>query len=338
MPRPRSTLIVITGASRGIGRACAVAFARDPRFPNIHLSLLARSQQGLSQTQSMVIKNIEEKRQSNGVKDEATKEKCVSTYIKCMDLSDLTTLEENFKIALNQLEDAAKSNIQGISLSVEQEYVHGQRLYFDRAIFINNAGSTGYVGPSNTLPSPKEMQSYMDLNVTSSLWMSSYFIQYFSKICDCTVVNMSSLCAIQPFRTMGMYCTGKAARDMFHKTMAEELNANESDETIGDGATASTATSSSSTTTVAAKATYTFRTRILNYAPGAIETEMTDTLSSCATLDSNVRHFFQTSKEEKTFIQPHQTAERLVNLIFQDNYENGAHIDYWDLEPKPDPE
>ncbi len=328
MPRQKSTLIIITGASKGIGRACAVAFARDPRFPNIHLSLLARSQQGLAQTQSMVLENIEDKRQSIGVKDEIDKEKYISADVKCMDLSDLTTLEENFKTALNQCEEAAKTNF----IKCIQDNEHGQRVCFDKAIFINNAGSTGYVGPSNTLPSPKKLQSYMDLNVTSSLWMSSYFLQHFSKICDCTVVNMSSLCAIQPFRTMGIYCTGKAARDMFHKTLAEELNANETkhsdenNEVIRDG-TATTATANFNT-----------HTRILNYAPGAIETEMTDNLSSCTTLDLDVRHFFQTSKKEKSFIQSHQTAERLVNLIVQDDYENGAHIDYWDLEPKPDPE
>jgi hypothetical protein len=47
-----STLVVITGASRGIGRSAAVAFAKDPRINKLSLCLIARKEDGLSQTKS----------------------------------------------------------------------------------------------------------------------------------------------------------------------------------------------------------------------------------------------------------------------------------------------
>lgn len=36
------------------------------------------------------------------------------------------------------------------------------------------------------------------------------------------VVNISSLCALKPFKSWTLYCTGKAARDMMFKVLAVE--------------------------------------------------------------------------------------------------------------------
>jgi len=172
---------------------------------------------------------------------------------------------------------------------------------YERAILINNAASLGYVGPSSDLPSPKELKESIDFNITSSVWLSSYFVRFFGhehKI-KCNVVNMSSLCAVTPFKTMAMYCTGKASRDMWHRTLAIEEN---------EG-----------------------MVKVLNYAPGAIETEMTDALSQSTTLDPELSAFYRKSKEEATYIQPAETTKRLVNLIMDDTYKSGDHIDYWDV-------
>jgi len=35
-------------------------------------------------------------------------------------------------------------------------------------------------------------------------------------------VNISSLCALQPFRSWALYCSGKAARDMMFRVLAAE--------------------------------------------------------------------------------------------------------------------
>lgn len=37
-----------------------------------------------------------------------------------------------------------------------------------------------------------------------------------------TIVNISSLLAVEPFRNWGLYATGKAARDMLLRVLAKE--------------------------------------------------------------------------------------------------------------------
>ena len=72
--------------------------------------------------------------------------------------------------------------------------------------------------------------------------------------------------------------------------------------------------------------------KFLNYAPGAIETQMTNDLSYSPTLDPDLSKYYRKSREESTLIQPSATAERLVDLIVSDRYKSGDHVDYWDLE------
>ena len=36
------------------------------------------------------------------------------------------------------------------------------------------------------------------------------------------VINITSLCALQPFKSWGLYCIGKAGRDMLFKVLAAE--------------------------------------------------------------------------------------------------------------------
>ena len=48
-----------------------------------------------------------------------------------------------------------------------------------------------------------------------------------------TVINISSLAALQPFVTWGNYCAGKAARDALFKVLALEESENEASKNIG---------------------------------------------------------------------------------------------------------
>jgi len=71
--------------------------------------------------------------------------------------------------------------------------------------------------------------------------------------------------------------------------------------------------------------------KVLNYAPGAIETDMTDVLVASEALDKELSDYYKQSKQESTYIQPSATAERLVNIIMEDEFKSGDHVDYWDL-------
>ena len=209
--------------------------------------------------------------------------------ISCMvaDLSDLDTLEQTVEEMFGQLE---------------------KRTY-DRAILINNAGSLGYLGRCSDMTSLGKLQRAIDFNVTSSSWISLQFVHKLSsspsenicRACSCiVVVNISSLCAIEPFSTMSVYCAGKAARDLFHSVLAKEES---------DAATS---------------------VRVLNYAPGMCETAMSEELAESDRLDSKLSSMYRTALKDKTMVQPKDTAEKLVGIIERNGWRNGAHVDYWD--------
>ncbi len=69
-----------------------------------------------------------------------------------------------------------------------------------------------------------EVGSYLSLNVSSFLCLTANVLQAFPQRPGVkrTVVNISSLCALQPFRSWVLYCTGKAAREMMFRVLAEE--------------------------------------------------------------------------------------------------------------------
>ena len=188
---------------------------------------------------------------------------------------------------------------------------------YDHYILINNAGSLGYLGKAKMLPSPKDLQKNIQFNLASSCWLSSYFLRWVDEMSNekngdtldgienrkkCTVVNMSSLCAISPFPTMAAYCAGKSYRDMYHTTMALEetknINCNSD-------------------------------VKILNYAPGAIATDMTQALGECKELDTELSAFFK-EKDETKFVKLEDTANKLIDLVLRGNFESGKHIDFWD--------
>lgn len=68
------------------------------------------------------------------------------------------------------------------------------------------------------------VDSYLSLNVSSALCLTARVLQAFPQSPGLrrTVVNVSSLCAQQPFPSWVLYCTGKAARDMTFRVLAAE--------------------------------------------------------------------------------------------------------------------
>jgi sepiapterin reductase len=363
-----SIFVIITGSSKGIGRSCAIAFANNLSckigFKKLHLCLLARSVDGLAETSRLVKTATATATDTICETDDDDKKKVeveISTHP--IDLSDLESLQEKIQnilmptstqcihtssnstgVDLNVNDDinADANDDANTNLDIETEYKKNYGQY-DHYILINNAGSLGHLGQARTLPSPKHLQSNFELNLSSSCWLSSYFVRWFhemnnvnddnndnknvgndmiqsndgdntngdndetnDKTKKCTVVNMSSLCAVSPFPTMAAYCAGKAYRDMYHTTLAiEEKNS-------GSGSENSIV-------------------KVLNYAPGAIATDMTKALSESDVLDSDLSSFFK-KRDETQFVKIEDTSKKLVNLVLDGDFESGKHIDYWDEE------
>lgn len=105
-----------------------------------------------------------------------------------------------------------------------------------RGILVSNAGSLGELGAVDTLQDYSALQSSCDLNMTNFMWTISSFThnwkeQYPSVRLD--IVNISSLNAVEAFPSFGVYCSVKAARDMFLNVAAKDFKSSGSNIYVG---------------------------------------------------------------------------------------------------------
>eukprot|EP00644_Phytophthora_capsici_P009068 jgi/Phyca11/504202/fgenesh2_kg.PHYCAscaffold_6_\ len=199
---------------------------------------------------------------------------------------------------------------------VDQILLQFETQSYDRVFLVHNAGSLGQLGlVQECATAPTELAQYWELNVTSVLWMNKRFLDVFGasrdellasgvteKQTQLVIVNVTSLCGIEPFKTHMMYCTGKAAREMHHRVIATEQ--------APSG-----------------------KVRVLQYSPGPMDTDMQKTIRECPRVDPELRKQFEDMKVQGTLIPPAQSSERGVKLAITGEYESGAHVDYYDLDP-----
>ncbi|NWH69376.1 SPRE reductase, partial [Piaya cayana] len=262
-PVPRgwgSVSCVLSGASRGFGRSLARLLA--PRLgPGSLLLLLARSEAPLAELAR------ELRAAGSGARVE----------LVAADLGSPQGLQRA-AAALRDLLPAAPA---------------------ERLLVFNNAGSLGDISKSFLdLTDPDEVNSYFAFNVTSALCLTSTALEAFGKRpgSSRTVVNVSSLCALKPFKNWTLYCSGKASREMMFQVLALE----EPD------------------------------VRVLNYAPGPLDTDM-QLLARTKTGDAEMRRFFQNLQESGQLIDCAVSAQKLVKLLEEDTFRSGAHVDFYDV-------
>eukprot|EP01133_Synstelium_polycarpum_P003629 gene3629-4158_t len=252
------TLAIVTGASRGFGVAICEQMIK--KFTDIDFYLYARSVEGLKNTEQII-------------KQAASTSTVVSTSI---DFSDLDATETLFKQSISTI-DFSK---------------------YQRVLFVNNHGSLSYLGVIG--------EKDIDMNVTSVLITCNYFLEKVKAYIAAgnpsattfALVNISSLAAIKAFSSWGIYCSGKAARDMMYQIIAEE------------------------TKDIPA-------IKSLNYAPGAMDTDMQVEVREKS--DPETRKRFIEMKENNKYIKTDYSAGKLVGVLEANTYESGAHIDVHDL-------
>lgn len=259
----QKTYCLITGASKGIGRNFAIEFSR--KFAaNSLIVLLARSEAGLLETKNLIYKANSE----------------VKVLVYPIDLGKSDS-ELFLKVMQNSLEDGESKPID-----------------FELSIIVHNVGSVGDVSEGTAEMSDIiKWQEYFALNVYSVASLNSQFLKVFTdgSVKRRTVINVTSLAAIKPIKSMGYYCAGKAAREMFFKVLAEE------NPTLD----------------------------VLNYAPGPVDTDMVAEVMS-NTGDAETKGMFVNLKETKTILTVDQTTKRIVGLLESGKYKSGQHVDYYD--------
>ncbi|CAI5722215.1 unnamed protein product [Hyaloperonospora brassicae] len=280
------TAVLVTGASRGFGRCLALDFVRFFSARDLDLHLWARSEQDLEDTKRMAHCEWAQASASNELR----------CFVQSVDLSD-------------PIDYTAKID-QVLSTFATEKY--------SQVFLVHNAGSLGQLGfVQESVSSPIEVQQYWELNVTSVMWLNKRFLDVFGatrdellasgastgteQLTQLVIVNITSLCGIEPFKTHMMYCTGKAAREMHHRVLATEQ---------------------------AAKG----KVRVLQYSPGPMDTGMQKTIRESPRVDPELRTQFVDMKVRETLIPPAKSSERGVRLAISGEYETGAHVDYYDLD------
>ncbi|NWS88621.1 SPRE reductase, partial [Toxostoma redivivum] len=189
-----ATACVVTGASRGFGRSLARLLA--PQLgPGSVLLLLARSGDALDELAT----ELRAEATGNGTgSGTGLRVQCVPADLGCQE-------------GLRRASAALRELLQDAS--------------FSRLLLVNNAGSLGDISKSFLdLSDLQEINTYFSFNISSALCLTSTALRAFGARpgCSRTVVNISSLCALEPFPSWALYCAGKAARDMMFRVLALE--------------------------------------------------------------------------------------------------------------------
>ncbi|XP_051965092.1 sepiapterin reductase-like [Xyrauchen texanus] len=255
-------LCIITGASKGYGRTLA-----------LQLSLLLKPRSILL----LVARSID---QLNEVKDHimALDDRQKRLDVRCVqaDLEKMEGVEKTIQAA----KETSSSEV-------------------DHLLLINNAGSLGDVSRlALTFTDPTEVNRYLSLNVSGVLSLTAGVLQAFPRRLGLqrTVVNISSLCALKAFPSWVLYCTGKAARDMLFRVLAEE----EPD------------------------------VRVLSYAPGPLDTDM-QVQARCFSGDLKLRRSFSSMFSSGELLSCEESGAKLMKLLLDNDYPSGAHVDFYEL-------
>lgn len=261
----QKTFCLITGASRGIGRTIAIEFSKKVAPGSVFL-LVARSTAALEETKASV---------------DSITGGTVTVVTATVDLNN-PDKDAYFKLINSALThtDAKASD-------------------FDHSILVHNAGSLGMEKKLKVaeMEDLSEMQSYFGLNVFSMVILTTQFFKHFSDAKkQRSIVQITSLAGVQPCKSWGLYCAGKATRDMLMQLVAIESGI-----------------------------------QVLSWAPGPVETEMFDYVCN-NTGDPELRKMMQDCRKEGKDLTCEQTVTKLVKVLGEKKYVNGEHVDYFDIE------
>ncbi|CAL1281507.1 unnamed protein product [Larinioides sclopetarius] len=168
---------------------------------------------------------------------------------------------------------------------------------FRQAVIVNNAGTLGDISKTavqNT--NGPDIKNYFEVNLLSAIFITTAFLNAFKTVERKIVLNISSLAAIQPFKGWSLYCTGKAARDMYFRTLAEE----EKDSVI-----------------------------VLNYAPGPLVTDMLPQILRDALPE--IKQQFHEAQMQNRLLTTDYTVQRLIGILERGRFKSGDHVDVFDV-------
>lgn len=253
----RSAYLLITGASKGIGATMAIETSRNFSAGSV-VVLLARSVSGLEATKAAILEA------NSGLK----------VIVKAIDLT--------------------KPSREDLETLIDESYK--QSASHELAMVIHNVGTLGDSSKwARDIEDYSELQNYFSTNVFAPMLLNNLLLKRVHSDTKKFIVNITSKAAIAPFKSFGFYCSGKAAREMFFRVLAEE-----SEDVL-----------------------------VLNYSPGPVETDMTVDAQQNA-VSEETSGMFKKLRSEGTILTTDQTTKRFLEVVSKGNYKSGDHIDFYD--------
>lgn len=205
---------------------------------------------------------------------------------------------ENVKVIYNPVDLSTASEDE--MMDILKQALSGRKVTdFATGLIFHNVGSIGNVAVDTArMENIPEFRKYYDLNVFKVISLNTQFLKLFEEVEErVIIVNITSLCAIKPMGGMAYYCSGKAAREMYFRVLAEEKK----------------------------------HIRVLNYSPGPVETAMIDNVVEEA-INDNLRDVFISFKNQGTLLKPEVTAKKCLKVLLSGKFSPGEHVDYFDDE------
>ncbi|XP_055593277.1 sepiapterin reductase [Uranotaenia lowii] len=251
--------LLVTGASRGIGQRMAIETSRKFK-PGSIVVLLARSASGLEATRAEIL--------------DANPH--ITVVTSSVDLSN-----------------ASKDLLEEI---IEKSLAKTPLETFELAGIIHNVGTIGNVErKAIDMDDRQEWEDYFATNVVTVGVLNSCFLRKFKASPSKLVVNVTSKACIIPFKSMGFYCSGKAAREMYFKVLADEEPG----------------------------------LVVLNYSPGPVDTDMTIDIQGRSNAEE-IRNYFRGLRETTTILTTQQTTAKFLSILEDGQFKSGDHVDYYD--------
>ncbi|XP_033762180.1 sepiapterin reductase-like [Pecten maximus] len=263
----KKSFVAITGASRGIGRCMALKFA--VKFPpNSVLVLMARNVEALESVRTEL---------------QATAPN-ITVFVRQYDQGN--TNEGYFKGIFD-------------SLLTENKLSKG---VFEQVMLVHNCATIGDKEKTTLqLCDADLVRSYYDINLCGMILLNASF---FATFCDPStsrvVVNITSGTSKVPSPSLHLYCSGKAARDMFFRVLSAEEP----------------------------------YIRVLTYAPGGVDTDMLRDLEENSS-STPIRKMLNGLRQDGHILTPDESVANLEQILEDNAFENADHVDNYRQTAQP---